>query len=67
MIVKTPTLDQIDRLAVQFGLDLSEADLASFQGLMAGTLASHQRLNELPEPTLPALDRSVTNTIDFFS
>ena len=53
MIVKTPTLDEIQTIASQFGLDLSEADLASFQGLMAGTLASYQRLQALPEPTLP--------------
>lgn len=53
MIVKTPTLEEIDTLAQHFGLDCSEADLASFQGLMAGTLASYQRLQELPEPSLP--------------
>ena len=53
MVVKTPTLAQIEGLAAQFGLDLSAADLVSFQGLMAGTLASHQRLQELAEPNLP--------------
>ncbi len=53
MIVKTPTVDEIAMIASHFGLDLSEDDLDSFQGLMAGTLASYQRLQQLPEPTLP--------------
>ncbi|MGH8595256.1 MAG: amidase family protein, partial [Gammaproteobacteria bacterium] len=53
MIVKLPTGDEIETIARQFGLDLTEVDVSSFQGLMAGTLASYQRLQELPEPNLP--------------
>ncbi len=53
IIVKTPTLDEIEYIASQFGLDLSPEDLVSFQGLMAGPMASYQRLQELVEPKLP--------------
>jgi len=53
IIVKTPTLDELEYIATQFGLDLSGEDLASFQALMAGPLASYQRLQELVEPRLP--------------
>lgn len=50
MKIKTPTLDDIDLIAQQFGLDLSVEDLESFQALMAGSLASYERLEELTEP-----------------
>jgi amidase len=50
MIVKTPSLAEIEAIAASFGLDLSMEDLQSFQGLMAGTLASYQRVHELVEP-----------------
>lgn len=50
MIVKTPTLAELQSIAEGFGLDFSAADLASFQGLMTGTLASYQRIHELVEP-----------------
>lgn len=53
IIVKTPTLDELQYIATQFGLDLSAEDLASFQGLMAGPLASYARLQEMVEPRLP--------------
>jgi len=53
MSVKRPTLDELDLIASQYGLDLSSEDLASFQGLMAGPLASYARLDELVEPKLP--------------
>lgn len=50
MIVKQPTLAELRRIAGTFGFDMTDADLASFQGLMAGVLASYARLNELVEP-----------------
>ena len=53
MGIKRPTLDELDLIASQYGLDLSSEDLASFQGLMAGPLASYARLDELVEPKLP--------------
>jgi len=53
MIVKPPTAEELEHIALAFGLDLTPEDIASFQGLMAGPLASYQRLHELVEPRLP--------------
>jgi len=53
MPVRTPSLEQLSEIALEYGLDLSEADLESFQGLVAGALASYARLDELAEPALP--------------
>ncbi|MGE0483129.1 MAG: amidase [Gammaproteobacteria bacterium] len=50
MKIKRPTLDEIELIADQYGLDLSIEDLESFQGLMDGTLASYERIDELAEP-----------------
>ena len=50
--VRTPTVDQILDIADGFGLDLTEADALSFQGLLAATIASYHRLDDLPEPKL---------------
>ncbi|MEQ8664053.1 MAG: amidase, partial [Gammaproteobacteria bacterium] len=50
MKIKRPTLDDIELIAQQFGLELSVDDLASFQGLMEGPIASYERLDELVEP-----------------
>lgn len=52
-MVKKPTIDQLKRIAEKFNLDLTTEDLASYQELMKGTLASYDRLSELVEPTLP--------------
>ncbi|OKH26351.1 amidase [Chroogloeocystis siderophila] len=53
MVVKKPTLGELDRISQQYHLELTPDDLASFQSLMSGTLASYSRLDELTEPTLP--------------
>ena len=53
MAVKTPTLDDLARIATSYSLSLAPQDLESFRGLMAGMLASYARLDELTEPTLP--------------
>ncbi|MEX2482078.1 MAG: amidase [Gammaproteobacteria bacterium] len=53
MSIKRPTLDDIDLIASQYGLDLSTEDLVSFQGLMEGPFASYERLDALVEPKLP--------------
>jgi len=53
MAVKTPTLDDLARIAASYSLDLTAQDLESFQSLMQGMLASYARLDELTEPTLP--------------
>ncbi len=50
MRIKRPTLDDIELIAQQFGLELSLDDLESFQGLMEGPIASYERLDELVEP-----------------
>ncbi len=50
MKIKTPTLEDIALIAQQFGLTLSDDDLVSFQGLMAGSLASYARIDDLIEP-----------------
>src|SRR2546425_3305978 len=53
MAVKTPTLDDLARIAASYSLSVTPQDLESFRGLMAGMLASYARLDELTEPTLP--------------
>ena len=50
MNIKPPTLDDLDLLAQQYGLELSIDDLESFQGLMAGPIASYERIDQLTEP-----------------
>ncbi len=53
MKIKRPTLDDIDLIAQQFGLDLSIEDLESFQGLMEGPIASYERIDALTAPKPP--------------
>src|SRR5215467_16159729 len=50
---RLPTVAEVLDLARGFGMSLSEADAASFRGLMAGSMASYARLDELAEPRLP--------------
>ncbi|MGR8921279.1 MAG: amidase family protein, partial [Gammaproteobacteria bacterium] len=50
MKIKRPTLDDIELIAQQFGLELSVEDLESFQALMEGPIASYERIDELVEP-----------------
>jgi amidase len=50
---RLPTADEILQLARSFGMTLTTDDAASFQGLMAGSIASYARLDELVEPKLP--------------
>ena len=52
MRVKPPSLDALEQIAESYGMDLSEEDLQSFQGLIAPIMASYERLDQLPEPTL---------------
>jgi amidase len=49
---RLPTVSQILEIAKTFGMTLTE-DAASFCSLMAGSIASYARLDELPEPKLP--------------
>ncbi len=51
--VQPPTERELMEIARSFGMTLSPAAAASFQGIMRGAVASYNRLDELPEPTLP--------------
>jgi amidase len=53
MAVKMPSLQDLARFAEQLSLNVSEHDLESFRGLMAESIASYARLDELTEPSLP--------------
>lgn len=53
MAVKQPTIERLASIARKYNLDLSDEDLRSFSGLMAGVLASYARLDQLTPPTPP--------------
>jgi amidase len=53
MPVRVPTVDQLLEIAASFGMTLTPEDAASFRGLMAGSISSYNRLDQLPEPKLP--------------
>ena len=53
MVIQAPKPEQILDIALDFGLDLSEEDARSFAGLIAGSVPSYNRLDELAEPSLP--------------
>ena len=53
MSVKSPTLEELARIAGVYRLNTSPEDLESFRGLMTPALASYARLDQLTEPTLP--------------
>jgi amidase len=50
MPVRSPSLDRLSEIALEYGFDMNDADLESFRGLMAGMLASYARLDQLAEP-----------------
>ena len=50
---RLPTVVQVLEIAKSFDMTLTEEDAASFRGLMAGSIASYARLDELVEPKLP--------------
>ncbi len=49
-MVKPPTPEQLREISASYGLNLSEADVASFLGLAVETMVSYRRLDELIEP-----------------
>jgi len=55
MVVRLPTLAQIDRLGSDFGLVLTADEVAAFQQAFKGPLASYGRLDELVAPTLASV------------
>src|SRR6202047_1270660 len=59
MVVRLPTLEQIDSLGSDFGLVLTADEVAAFQQAFKGPTASHGRLDELVPPALaPIAPRS---------
>src|SRR6201987_1539730 len=59
MVVRVPTLEQINDLGSDFGLVLTADEAASFQQAFKGPLASYGRLDELVPPALaPVAPRS---------
>jgi len=53
MPVRPPTVEQVLEIAKTFGMTLSRDDAESFRGLMGGSIAAYNRLDELAEPKLP--------------
>src|SRR5260370_23543765 len=59
MVVRLPTLEQIDHLGSKFGLVLTADEVVAFQQTFKGPLASYGRLDELVPPALaPIAPRS---------
>src|SRR3979409_104383 len=59
MVVRLPTLEQIDNLGSDFGLVLTADEVVAFQQAFKGPLASYGRLDELVPPALaPVAPRS---------
>ena len=52
-MVKPPNIKQLKEIGHGFGLRLDEEEALSFVGLIDGTLASYNRLEQLAEPALP--------------
>src|SRR3989442_8783698 len=48
-----PTIAQLREIADVYGMHMTDEDLVSFVGLMGAALASYERINQLPEPSLP--------------
>jgi amidase len=53
MPVRKPSIDELRKAASAYHLNLTLDDLASFQQLMEGSIASYRRLDQLVEPKLP--------------
>jgi amidase len=53
MAIRHPTLEELAGIAKGYHLNPTVQDLESFQALMAPTLQSYVRLEQLTEPTLP--------------
>src|SRR6266852_8491522 len=59
MVVRLPTLEQIDNLGADFGLVLTPDEVEAFQQAFKGPLVSYNRLEELVAPALaPVAPRS---------
>ena len=49
-MVKPPTAEQLREISAYYNLELSEANVESFLGLIEGTMVSYDRLDQLVEP-----------------
>jgi amidase len=50
MPIQAPNADQVIEIAASFGMDLTEADVKSFTGLLSGIALSYSRLDAMVEP-----------------
>jgi amidase len=50
MAIQAPSAGQVREIAAGFGIGLSEADAASFAGLLKGVAASYDRIDAMVEP-----------------
>src|SRR5918999_4428620 len=50
MPIQTPSADQVIEIAASFGMDLTDADVKSFTGLLSGIALSYSRLDAMVEP-----------------
>lgn len=55
-----PALEQLRAIAHMYGMHLSDADLASFRGMISTTLESYRRVDQLNEP-VPIVRTFCTN------
>jgi len=51
--VRTPSADQIRKIGAEFGLDLSEAEVAYLSELVAENLPEYERIDELTMSSRP--------------
>ena len=49
-MVKSPTAEQLREISAYYNLELSEANVESFLGLIDGAMVSYKRLDQLVEP-----------------
>jgi amidase len=52
MPIQPPTVQQVQDIAEEYGIGLTQQDAPSFVGMMGGLTAAYDRLDALPEPTL---------------
>jgi amidase len=53
MAVQAPTPEQLDEIAQAIGLSLTDADLASFHGLVKGNIALYNIVDAMPDQLPP--------------
>ena len=51
--VRTPTIEELLDIADAFGMSISVEEAESYRGMMAGTIQSYHRIDDLVEPKLP--------------